>query len=927
MKFTKRVLGLSVGALCFSAAVFAAEDVAALVSKAKASYSSGDYRTTVIHLKNALQQSPQAAEARLLLGQTYLKMLDAPAAEQEFKKAIQQGASKSDVAPLLAQAYLMQGKPKQVLSDITLNKSDTPKRQAEILALQGDAHLMNRAQAEAEKNYKQALELDPLAEGGLLGTARLALLKGERQQAATFVEKTMRQYPNSADALVLNGVIAQQQGDKEKALQSFIKALKIEPANLQALLGKAELEAAGEKFDVALADVDQVLKFAPGHPTANYLKAEIHFKRKEFDQSKNTLSQVLKVAPNHLQSQLLLGMVHYVQGNLEQAEYYLAGFSKSVPNHLPARKALARVYLSLKKPQRAVETLDVAVEKNDKDAQLLALLGSAYLQAGESKRGGEYLQRAADIAPDEGAIRAQLGLSKLAAGNVDAAAVDLERAVGLDEDLLQADMLLVYTHLRQNDTKKAVEVAQALEKKQPNNPVAVNLLGIVLAQKGDFAAAKKQFEKALKVDPKFTTAYMELAQLALQEKKPAVARENYQKVLKTTPNHLGAMLAMGRLADSEGDRAGAISWIEKAKKANPDSIEPTLLLSNAYFLKGDKMKALSMAREAADAHPDHPMVLATLGKIQVANNDLSNATATFRKLVDLQPKSPQALVMLAEAQAANKQQKAATDSAKSALKLQKGFVPAQVLLAKLQMEQKQYDAARQTAKELQTQNPKLGVGFEVEGDVYTVQGDIKSAAKSYDAAFSRGESSALAVKLYRAREQLKQKDALEPLERQLVKEPNDATVRMVLAVAYQSANDPGKAMEQYNKILQSQPDNVAALNNLAWLYAEKGDKQAVTYGQKAYELAQQSPAVMDTYGWALIKTGQMKRGVDILKEASVKAPHLLDIKYHLAYGYYKSGDIAAAKKEITRLLENPALTDKRQAEQLKLDIDKAPAAK
>lgn len=926
MVFSKRVLGLSLMAL-FSATVLAAENPAALVSKARASYSSGDYRATVIHLKNALQQSPQAADARLLLGQTYLKLLDAQAAEQEFKKAMQQGASRSEVAPLLAQAYLMQGKSKQVLDEIVVNKGDTPKQQAEILVLHGDAQLMNRAPAEAEKVYQQALELDPLSEGGLLGSARLALLKGDKEPAVKLIEKAMQHYPNSADALVLNGMLLQQQGEKNKALESFVRALKIEPINLQALLGKAGIEIADQKLDAALADVEQALKFAPGHPSASYLKAEIHFKRKEYDLAKNTLTQVLKVAPQHLQAQLLLGLVHYVQGNLEQSEFYLSSFAKSAPNHLPARKALAGVYLKLKKPQRAIETLDVVVDKNGKDAQLLALLGSAYLQAGESKKGSEYLQRAVEIAPDASSIRAQLGLSKLASGDVDAATVDLERAVAMDDDLLQADMLLVYTHLRQNNIKKAIEVAQALEKKQPTNPVTVNLVGIVYAQKGDVATAKKQFEKALKVDPKFTTAYMELAQLALQEKKPVIARENYQQALKVTPNHLGAMLAMGRLAESEGDRAGAMAWIEKAKKANPDSIEPKLLLANGYLMQGDKMKALSMAREAANAQPEHPLVLAALGKVQIANDDFSNATATFRKLVDLQPGSAQALVMLAEAQAVNKQQQAAMDSLKSALKIQKDYLPAQVLQAKIQGELKQYDAARQTARTLQTQNPKLGVGFEIEGDVYAVQKDFNNAAKLYATAFSKSESSALAVKLYRVREQLGQKNALEPVEAWLVKEPNDLSARMIVAVAYQTGKDTSRAIENYTKVLQAQPDNVEALNNLAWLYAEKGDKQAVTYGQKAYELAPQAPAVMDTFGWALVKTGQVKRGVDILKEASIKAPHLLDIKYHLAYGYFKSGDVAAAKKEITRLLENPALTDRQQAEQLKSDIDKSSAAK
>jgi tetratricopeptide (TPR) repeat protein len=195
MKFTKRVLGLSVAALCFSvgfsASVLAADDAAALLSKAKASYSSGDYRTAVIHLKNALQQSPQAAEARILLGRTYLKLLNGQGAEQEFKKALQQGATKGDVSPLLAQSYLMQGKAKQIIDEITVNKSDSPKKQAEILSLHGEAHLMNHAVTEAEESYKQALALDPQAEGGLLGAARVALLKNDSEQASKHVSKAM----------------------------------------------------------------------------------------------------------------------------------------------------------------------------------------------------------------------------------------------------------------------------------------------------------------------------------------------------------------------------------------------------------------------------------------------------------------------------------------------------------------------------------------------------------------------------------------------------------------------------------------------------------------------------------------------------------------------------------------------------------------
>lgn len=59
---------------------------------------------------------------------------------------------------------------------------------------------------------------------------------------------------------------------------------------------------------------------------------------------------------------------------------------------------------------------------------------------------------------------------------------------------------------------------------------------------------------------------------------------------------------------------------------------------------------------------------------------------------------------------------------------------------------------------------------------------------------------------------------------------------------------------------------------------------------------------MDTFGWILVEQGDTARGLPILQKASAKAPQARDIRYHLAMGLYKSGDQAAARKELQTLV-------------------------
>jgi predicted Zn-dependent protease len=92
------------------------------------------------------------------------------------------------------------------------------------------------------------------------------------------------------------------------------------------------------------------------------------------------------------------------------------------------------------------------------------------------------------------------------------------------------------------------------------------------------------------------------------------------------------------------------------------------------------------------------------------------------------------------------------------------------------------------------------------------------------------------------------------------------------------------------------------LNNYAWSLLRAGDSRASTYAERAYKLAPDNTAVMDTLAEILLTRGQTPRAIQLLQQALSKAPDNTEIQYHYVQALAKSGDTARARSELERLL-------------------------
>jgi tetratricopeptide (TPR) repeat protein len=129
---------------------------------------------------------------------------------------------------------------------------------------------------------------------------------------------------------------------------------------------------------------------------------------------------------------------------------------------------------------------------------------------------------------------------------------------------------------------------------------------------------------------------------------------------------------------------------------------------------------------------------------------------------------------------------------------------------------------------------------------------------------------------------------------------------------YQSKQDWDNAKQQYRKVLEIQPENPVASNNLAYVMLQQGGNLDVAFAmaQTARRQLPDNPNSADTLGWAFYQKHVYTSAINLLKEAVKKEPDNALFNYHLGLAYAKSGQAALAKQQLERVVKiNPNFRD------------------
>jgi putative PEP-CTERM system TPR-repeat lipoprotein len=909
-------------ALAASVALYGCDRVAGLteqehIQRAKDFEDKGQLKGSIVELKNAIQKNPDSPQARLLLGQVYLKVGMGAEAEKELDRAHKLGVSPESIKAQLGEALLLMGEYQRVLDEIQPGTQTSQANRARIFQLRADALLRLGKLQEACDLFQQSLDTDRNNPPTYWGLSQCAVAQRDMAAARQWLDRALELKDRQAKTWLLIGNWEQINKNPSGALAAYDSALKLEPNHLEALENRAVLNITQGQSEAAGRDIEQLRKLVPNSLQVNYLQALYSFHQQHYPEARDALQEVFKRTSDHMPSVLLAGTTAYALGAYQQAETHLQRFLARFPGHAYARRMMAATQIKLDKADRALETLAPLLAGDAPDIQTLTLASDAYRARNEHTRAAALMQRAALADPGNASIQTQLGLAHLNTGNTTLAITELETAAALDTGHYKADSLLAQTYLNRREYDKALAAIATLEKKLPGSAVPHNLRGLAYLGKRDAALARKSFEQALAVDPAYFPAAASLAQLDLRDRKPDAARERFERILQTDKNNLQAMMALAELAAGQKQEQKAVEWLEKAIKLHPRALPPHAALAGHHLSKKAFQKALAVAHAAVNANPDSPEALTLLGKTQQAAGDHTGAIATFHRLTQKAGQSADAFLQLALAQIGDKQLGPARASLQKALQLKADHVPSQETLIRLEMTENKPDAALQIARQMQTQQPGSPLGYDREGDLQLAQNHIPQAARAYQQALDKGAGSAGLVKWFRAQVIDNPLVAEQRLNDWLKQHPRDNAVRAYAAEYAMRKGRNKEAIAHYEAINQQAPDKVLLLNNLANLYQLENDRRALATAEQALRLAPGSPVVQDTLGWILVQQGQAPRGLEWLKKALAQAPRHAAIRYHHAAALAQAGNKAQARKELEKLLaDTPQFSEAESAKAL-----------
>lgn len=482
-------------------------------------------------------------------------------------------------------------------------------------------------------------------------------------------------------------------------------------------------------------------------------------------------------------------------------------------------------------------------------------------------------------------------------------------------------------------------------------PDGRRVVGDMYLQMREPAKAKEQFQAGLNEQPKDVAPYeTRLAELAIRENNPTEARRLVDQMLKARPKDPTALVMRAglNLAESKGDKAKIESAIadyeaanktrrteivtfnigrarhtlkdynraraafEESLKLNPNFLPARLALAEMALDRRDPTSAQKYADEALALSPNlvPARLLRTRSLVQLGQ--MKVAQAELEKLVEAAPKVSDAQYQLAMVHLAQNQAKLAEPLVRRMEELKDPR--ATDLRIELAAREGQHAEARKLLEAELAKDPNRVDYWLALGNVASLAKDTPAAESAYRKALEKDPKSLLAHTRLAGLRRLNNDipGAIRQLESARTQLPDSPEVMVLLAQYLDNAQRSGESRALYQQALKVRPDNVIALNNLAYQMAAEGQNldQALTMAQRARKQVPGSPEIADTLGVIYLKKGLSDSAITLYQEVVRQQPNNATYRMHLAEALLQKGQKAQAKRELeTALRSTPSKPD------------------
>ncbi|MCC9605005.1 tetratricopeptide repeat protein [Blastopirellula sp. JC732] len=637
-------------------------------------------------------------------------------------------------------------------------------------------------------------------------------------------------------------------------------------------------------------------------------------------------------------------------------------------------QAIVEVAFSQKRMEEGSRYALLLVDRQeDASDDFLSLMGAYAVESGDLARGARLYERAV-LGLAERKANSQLMATRLRLLDLYTKLDDAPRAA----EQATAIQALIDQKLPEVDTIMSANGGQS-------GMTIRRAIGEAFLSSGDYEAAEEQFRAAIG-DAEPEQLDLQLARIDLAADRLAAAEERVQRVIAAKRDIAAGELPyrlLQQIWTKQGSSAAEVRQrllqeLTPQSEANPDDAALAYFLANLQLEEEHWDQAIALIQPHLEKSPRrtvYPML--TLAYWKTHNwdallNTLSTVAERNRNLSSLQPELEQiaaddvavdALVAAAEKRResdagvtlptalAIAQIRHLRDQSEEALKWLDvasqidpvSAAPSQIDFALAWMVAKKYDLgekALRTASAAKMPKPGRAATYDYLAALLAMEDRYDEAlAASRKAIALDSSSAALASRvpwiLFYADRKEEADRSYRRLLAQFDNNREDAPTRQVLRQARlmlsSLAKDDEQREEWLEQILDEFPEDVGAMNDLAYLWADGGRNlgRATLMLEQAVDAEPENAAYRDSLGWAYFRQGRYDQAIGQLQQAVAKInepdPVLLEHLGDALSAAGREGEAVDAWKEAVTLLTEEADADKRAS--LEAKINATPAVK
>src|SRR5215475_965218 len=331
----------------------------------------------------------------------------------------------------------------------------------------------------------------------------------------------------------------------------------------------------------------------------------------------------------------------------------------------------------------------------------------------------------------------------------------------------------------------------------PDNEPALTLLGVVREKQQHLSEAESLFRRAIQLNPRSLDARKNLGTILASQDKTTEAFEQYREAFSLAPRDVHLRIELARLYTEQRKCSEAWPLIE-AIPATESPLDVIPIKVTCLMAVGRRPEAVALIaqtklverlNQALSKNPKSVRTLLAISQVYAAQDKHEQSINMLRRARAVDPNSLQILRALVVASVEAKQHRAALRFAKELQEKSTENLDDKYLVSAVMLQERQYYFASELLEDYVARRPVDGKAALGLGVAYLAQQKYPEARKF--------------------------------LERSLQLDPSLLDAHYELGMLARKEGNTSEGIQQFETVLQKQPDNSKALMGIGTLYLEQ----------------------------------------------------------------------------------------------------------